>query len=297
MDKNTSSQPNPTEYKRRSQGQEIWRNYRRNFSGMLGLFLILLVIGIGIWGNIHYDYDAEIVNMNIVEAKQKPSKAHPFGTDEMGRDILKRVIYATRYSISIAFVSVIISSVIGITLGSLAGFYGGATDAVIMRFTDIIGSIPSILFGITVVAAFGQNIFILMIALAIGGTSAIVRVARASVMQVRNQEYIEAARATGVKDLKIILEHVLPNALSPIMVQSTLRTGSAIIGIASLSFLGLGVSPPAPEWGAMLSSGRAFIRGFSYMTVFPGLAIMITVLGFNLIGDGLRDAMDPKLKK
>lgn len=297
MDNKSSSKPNPTEYKRRSKAQEIWRNYRKSFSGMLGLFLILLVIGIGVWGNIHYDYDTEIVNMNILEAKQKPSKAHLFGTDEMGRDILKRVIYATRYSISIAFISAIISSVVGVALGSIAGFYGGPVDAVIMRLTDVIGSIPAILFGITVVAAFGQNIFILMLALAIGGTSAIVRVARASVMQVRGQEYIEAARATGVKDFKIIIDHVLPNALSPIIVQSTLRTGSAIIGIASLSFLGLGISPPTPEWGAMLSSGRAFIRGFGYMTIFPGLAIMITVLSLNLIGDGLRDAMDPKLKK
>lgn len=282
---------------RRTMGQEIWRNYRKSFGGMMGLVIVFLVFAVAIWANVHYDYDAQVIAQDIVNARKAPSSEHWFGTDALGRDIFIRVLYAARYSISVAFVSVIVSCGVGITLGSIAGFYGGLIDTVIMRLVDVVMSIPAILFGMTIVAAFGQSIGILMLALAISGTPTLVRITRASVMQVRGQEFVEAARATGVGDFKIIVDHVLPNALSPILVQATLRAGSAIIGIASLSFLGLGVSAPMPEWGAMLSEGRAYIRGYSYMTLFPGLAIMLTVLGLNLIGDGLRDAMDPKLKK
>lgn len=283
--------------KRRTMVQEIWRNYRRSFNGMLGLVMILLIFAVVIWANVHYDYDAQIIAQNVVNARKAPSAEHWFGTDELGRDIFARLLYAGRYSITVAFISVIVSCGVGITLGAIAGFYGGMADTIIMRLVDVVMSIPSILFGITIVAAFGQSIGILMLALAIGGIPAITRITRASVMQVRGQEFVEAARATGVRDIRIIIEHVLPNALAPIMVQATLRAGSAIIAIASLSFLGMGVSAPMPEWGAMLSSGRAYIRGYGYMTIFPGIAIMLTVLGLNLIGDGLRDAMDPKLKK
>ena len=297
MKKNKNNNGAPQTFTRRKFIQEVWRNYRRSFGAMFGLLLIVFVIAVGVWGNIHYDYETQVIAQNIPNARQAPSLEHWFGTDELGRDIFIRVIYASRYSITIAFVSVIISTCLGVTLGAVAGYYGGILDTIIMRITDIFGSLPSILFGMTIVAAFGQNIAILMVALAISGTPAIVRVSRASVMTVRGQEFIEAAKATGVRDYKIILEHVLPNALSPILVQCTLRIGTAITGIAALSFMGMGVSAPMPEWGAMLSSGRAYIRGFGYMTLFPGLAIMLTVLGFNMVGDGLRDAMDPKLKR
>ena len=297
MKKNKKTNKPQQEFVRRSVMQEVWRNYRKSFGAMLGLIIIALIIAIGIWGNIHYDYESQVILQDIPSARQAPSVEHWFGTDEFGRDIFTRVIYASRYSITIAFVSVIISTCLGVTLGALAGYYGGLLDTIIMRITDVFGSLPAVLFGMTIVAAFGQNIGVLMIALAISGTPAIVRVSRASVMQVRGQEFVEAAKATGVRDPAIIFGHVLPNALSPILVQCTLRIGTAITGIATLSFLGMGVSAPMPEWGAMLSGGRAYIRGYSYMTLFPGLAIMLTVLGFNLIGDGLRDAMDPKLKK
>jgi len=283
--------------KRRSMGQEIWRNYRRSFGGMMGLLMVIAIFAVAIWANFYFDYDAQVIAQDVVNARKAPSAEHIFGTDALGRDIFIRVLYAARYSCTVAFSSVLVSCTVGITLGAIAGFYGGWWDTIIMRLVDIIMSIPAILFGMTIVAAFGQSIGILILALAISGTPAIVRITRASVMQVRGQEFVEAARATGVGDFMIIVDHVLPNAMSPILVQATLRAGSAIIGIASLSFLGLGVSAPMPEWGAMLSEGRAYIRGYSYMTMFPGLAIMLTVLGLNLVGDGLRDAMDPKLKK
>ena len=282
---------------RRTMAQEVWRNYKRSFGAMLGTFIIILVLIVGISGNIYFDYDEQVCKQSIANSLLAPSSEHWFGTDELGRDIFTRVIYGSRYSISVAFFSMLVSSLVGITLGALAGYYGGLTETIIMRFTDIILSIPNMLFGICIVAAFGQNMVILMLAVAIGGTPPMVRITRAAVLQERGKEYVEAARATGVRDAKIILTHVLPNALAPILVQATLRVGSAIIAIASLSFLGLGVQAPMPEWGAMLSTGRAYIRGYGYMTLYPGLAIMIVVLGFNLIGDGLRDAMDPKLKR
>jgi peptide/nickel transport system permease protein len=190
-----------------------------------------------------------------------------------------------------------VSLAVGATLGLVAGFYGGVIENLIMRVSDVFGSIPSILLAITISAAFGQSMFVLMVSVGIVSVPAFARVARAAAMTVRDQEYIEAARAAGARDWQIIAYHVIPNSMAPILVQCTMRVASAIIAASSLSFLGLGVPLPAPEWGAMLSEGRGFIRNYSYMTLFPGLAIMITVLAINLIGDGLRDAMDPKLKR
>lgn len=282
---------------RRGVFAEIVRNYRSSIPAMLGLFIVLVIFIIGVSGNILYDYKEQVIKQDISNRLQPPSSEHWFGTDQFGRDILCRVVYATRYSISIGFVSVVISGLVGTTLGSIAGYYGGIIDSIIMRITDVFMSIPSILFGIAIVAALGQNIGVLIIAVSIRGIAEIVRVSRASVMTVRDEEFVEAARAIGARDRRIIFHHVLPNSLAPIFVQITLRTGTAIIAISALSFLGLGVPAPMPEWGSMLSSGRAYIRGYGYMTVFPGIAIMLTVLGFNLMGDGLRDALDPKLKR
>ena len=221
---------------------------------------------------------------------------HPFGTDEYGRDIMARVIWGTRYSLPIGFIATIVAILLGVTMGAVAGYYGGWVENVLMRFGDIFASIPHILLAIVVVSVLGQSATNLMIAVGITSTPAFIRVARAAVLTVRNQEYVEAARAIGMKNWKIILKHIIPNALSPIVVQTTLRVGSAIISASALSFLGLGIPAPAPEWGTMLSAGRKFIRDYSYMTLFPGLAIMVTVLALNMLGDGLRDAMDPKMK-
>ena len=283
--------------KRRSTFSEIWRNYRKNFSGMLGLMIIVGILVTILVGNFIYDYDTDVIGQNISERKQAPSSEHLFGTDEFGRDILTRIIWGGRYSLAIGLAAVLFSSIIGVVLGSLAGYYGGVIETIIMRLADIFQAIPAIMLGICFVTAFGQSIFMLTIAVSIGAIPAVTRVTRASVMTVKDMEYVEAARAIGANNFVIIFRHVLLNAISPVIVQATLRSGGAIVGIAALSFIGLGITAPTPEWGAMLSSARQYLRGYDYMALYPGLAIMVTVLGFNLIGDGVRDSMDPKLKK
>lgn len=200
-------------------------------------------------------------------------------------------------TLKLAAASVLVSLVIGVPLGAIAGYYGKTVETIIMRFTDIFSAVPAILMAVVVVSVLGSSTLNLMIAVGISSVPGFVRTTRAAVLTVRNQEYIEAAKALGKSDPYIIFFHVLPNCLSPIIVQTTLRVASAIVSASSLSFLGLGIQPPAPEWGALLTAGKSFIRGYSYLTLFPGLAIMITVLAFNLVGDGLRDAMDPKLKR
>jgi peptide/nickel transport system permease protein len=215
----------------------------------------------------------------------------------LGRDIFVRIIYGARYSLIIGFGSVAIGLFIGIILGSLAGFYGGVVDQLVMRGTDILYAIPNIMIAVVVVSLLGTSTINLLLALCVTCATSIAKIARASVMTLRQQEYIEAAEAMGLPSWKIILKHVLPNILAPIIVQVTLLIGVTIISASSLSFLGIGVPAPAPEWGAMLSSGRSYIRTSSYICIIPGLAIMLTVLALNLMGDGLRDALDPKLKK
>ncbi len=291
------SQSVTKKYAKRSQMAEVWRNLKKNKGAVLGLVIITVLILLAIAAPLIYDYDEDIISQNISERRQSPSLKHPFGTDEVGRDILARIIWGTRYSLPIGFIATLVAVVLGVTIGAVAGYYGGAIENILMRFGDIFASIPHILLAIVVVSVLGQSALNLMIAVGITGTPAFIRVARAAVLTVRNQEYIEAARAIGMKNWKIILLHIIPNSLSPIVVQTTLRVGSAIISASSLSFLGLGIAAPAPEWGTMLSAGRAFIRDYSYMTLFPGLAIMVTVLALNMLGDGLRDAMDPKMKR
>ncbi len=281
--------------KKRSQFQEVWRRLRKNKSAMLGLAIIVLIIGVSIASGFIYDYDTE-VTASIGPRLQKPGKDFLFGTDEMGRSIFIRVLYGARYSISVGFVAVFVSLIFGVPLGAIAGYVGGVVENIIMRINDLFLSLPTIFVAIAVVSAFGKSTLNLMIAVGVSTICTFAQVTRASVLTVRNNEYIEAARAVGATNLQIIFHHILPNSLAPIIVQTTFRLGSAIISAASLSFLGLGVPKPAPEWGSMLSSGRNYLLGYSYMTLFPGLALLVTVIAFNLLGDGLRDAMDPKLK-
>jgi peptide/nickel transport system permease protein len=283
--------------KQRSAKAEIWRNFKRNRGAIIGLAILGTIVFLAIASEFIFDYDTQVVRQRVSERLQGPSLKYPLGTDQYGRDIMTRIIYGARFSLSVGIVAVMVSLVVGATLGLVAGFYGGVIENLIMRVSDVFGSIPSILLAITISAAFGQSMFVLMVSVGIVSVPAFARVARAAAMTVRDQEYIEAARAAGARDWQIIAYHVIPNSMAPILVQCTMRVASAIIAASSLSFLGLGVPLPAPEWGAMLSEGRGFIRNYSYMTLFPGLAIMITVLAINLIGDGLRDAMDPKLKR
>lgn len=285
------------QYVRMSQGRIILHNLRKNKGAMIGLFIIVLLTLVAIFADVLFDYEKDVVQVMVSRKLIKPCAEHPFGTDDLGRDILSRVLYGTRYSLSVGLVATIIGLIIGVFFGALAGYYGGIAEDIIMRANDIISAVPSILMGIVIVSALGASTLNLMIAIGITSVPQFVRITRASVLTVRNQEYIEALRATGVSEARIIAFHILPNCMSPIIVQTTLRIASAVIAASSLSFLGLGVPAPAPEWGSMLSMGRQYVRTASYLTIFPGLAILITVLAFNLLGDGLRDAMDPKLRK
>lgn len=280
----------------RSHSAEIWRNFKKNKGAMLALgiliAIILMALTIELWMP-----EGATTAIKMSERLQKPSAKHLFGTDEMGRDLFWRVLYGTRYSLSIGVVAVLVSCLIGIPLGAIAGYYGGKIENLIMRVVDIFAAIPGILMAMVVVAVLGRNTSNLMIAVGISAVPGYVRITRAAVLTVRSNEYIEAVKALGKTEFYIITKHVLPNCLSPIIVTVTLRIALAIISASSLSFLGLGVKPPTPEWGALLNAGNPFVRDYPYMTIFPGLAIMITVLCFNLVGDGLRDAMDPKLRK
>lgn len=283
-------------YSKRSKLGDIWYRLRKNKGAVVGMIILLILFVIALTVDLWLDQEL-VIGQNIREKLQGPSAAHWFGTDEMGRDLFWRIIYGSRYSLAIGFVAVLVSLVIGVPLGAIAGYYGKTTETIIMRFTDIFSAVPAILMAVVVVSVLGSNTINLMIAVGISSVPGFVRTTRAAVLTVRNQEYIEAARALGKSDLYIIFVHVLPNCLSPIIVQTTLRVASAIVSASSLSFLGLGIPAPSPEWGALLTAGKGFVRGYSYLTLFPGLFIMITVLAFNLLGDGLRDAMDPKLKR
>lgn len=286
-----------TTIKGRSMMQETWRRLIKNKGAVIGMIFLALLVLAALLSPYIFDYDTQVIGMNMPERLQPPSSAHWFGTDEVGRDLFARVIYGARYSLVIGVGSVLIGLVVGTILGSLAGFYGGVMDSVIMRGVDIFYSIPNIMTAVVIVSVLGRSTVNLMIALAFSCASSFSRIVRASVMTIRNQEYVESSYSMGLPTWKIILKHILPNCLSPIIVQLTLLIGTTIISASSLSFLGIGIPAPAPEWGALLSAGRGHIRNASYMCVIPGLAIMFTVLALNLLGDGLRDALDPKLKK
>lgn len=236
-------------------------------------------------------------DQSIIDRYQSPSAAHWLGTDELGRDIFSRIIYGTRISIQIGLITVGISMTIGVLLGGIAGYFGRWADQLIMRLIDILMAFPSILMAIALVAVLGPSLQNAMIAVGIVGIPQFARIVRSAVLSVKETEYIEAARAIGAKHKRILMQHVLPNCLAPIIVQATLGVGTAILDAAGLSFLGLGAQPPTPEWGAMLSDGRSALQTAPWVVAFPGIAIFLVVLGFNLFGDGLRDALDPRLKE
>ncbi len=247
-------------YKKRSSLGMVWHQLKKNKGAIIGLVLILLVIILALCAPLIYDYKTDIVKNHVRERMLPPSAEHWFGTDDLGRDILARVIWGARYSLAVGVVAVMFALVVGVTLGAIAGYVGGVFEDIVMRICDIFSSIPSVLLAIAVVSAMGKSTVNLMIAVGLASSAPFTRVARAAVLVVRDEEYIEAARAIGMRDWQIILDHILPNCVSQIIVQATLRVGSAIISAAQLSFLGLGVPAPAPEWGSMLSTGRQFIR-------------------------------------
>ena len=285
------------QYSKRSRLGEFWYRFSQNKGAIVAMVILFLLALNCIFADVLFDYKTDVIGYNIREALQPPSAKHWFGTDELGRDLFSRVMYGARYSLAIGLATVAMSLVVGLPLGAICGYYGGRVDLYVSRILDVFASIPSILMGIIIVSALGQSTQSLIIAMAFGQFIGVSRGTRTAVMTVKNNEYVEAAKAIGMPTGDIIFRHVVPNCLSPIIVRVTLQVAGAIIGASSLSFLGLGVPVPSPEWGALLSAGRDHIRDCSYLTTFPGLAIMITVLAFNMIGDGLRDALDPKLKK
>ena len=286
----------PADIKKKSQFVEVWKRLCRNKTAVLGLVIVALLTLMAILSPILIDYETQVIKTNYSEALQAPSADHWLGTDEMGRDILLRVMYGSTVSLSIGVVTVAVSLTVGLILGAAAGYFGGKTDMIIMRIMDIFLAIPGTLLAICIVASLGNSIPNLVIAQAVSSIPTFSRVVRGAVITARDADYVEAARAIGAKDATIIFHEVLPNSLAPIIVQTTLQVASVILSIAGLSFIGLGIPAPRPEWGAMLSGARAYIRDYSYMCLFPGLAIMITILSLNLLGDGLRDALDPRLR-
>ena len=286
----------PADIKKKSQFVEVWKRLCRNKTAVFGLVIVALLTLMAILSPILIDYETQVIKTNYSEALQAPSANHWFGTDEMGRDILLRVMYGSTVSLSIGVVTVAVSLTVGLILGAAAGYFGGKTDMIIMRIMDIFLAIPGTLLAICIVASLGNSIPNLVIAQAVSSIPTFSRVVRGAVITARDADYVEAARAIGAKDATIIFHEVLPNSLAPIIVQTTLQVASVILSIAGLSIIGLGIPAPRPEWGAMLSGARAYIRDYSYMCLFPGLAIMTTILSLNLLGDGLRDALDPRLR-
>jgi peptide/nickel transport system permease protein len=281
--------------KKRSQTAETWKRLQKNKLAVAGMIILLMIILVAIFAEQIAPYSYE--QQDYSSTFQGPSTAHWFGTDNFGRDIFSRVIFGTRTSLQIGFISLAFGAFLGCILGAVAGYFGGAIDTAIMRFTDILMSIPRTVLAIAIATTLGTGLTNAVIAVAISSIPNFARVVRASTLTVKDQEYVEAARCIGAKSPHIIAQHIFPNVLAPIIVQATLGVGTSIILAAALSFLGLGVQPPTPEWGSMLSAARTHMRDYPYMVAFPGLAIMVTVLALNLFGDGLRDALDPKLKK
>jgi len=283
--------------KKRSQGYEVWRRLKKNKMAMIGLLVIVMLIILATSANLIADYQEMVIKQNMQSRLQGPSSQHWLGTDEFGRDIFARLIHGARTSLMVGVIAVSIGMFAGGFFGSIAGFYGGRIDNIIMRTMDIFLAVPNILLAIAIVSALGSSLLNLMIAVGISSTPRYARIVRASVMSIKDQEFIEAAKAIGANDFIIITRHIIPNSLAPVIVQATLGVAGAILSTAGLSFIGLGIQPPAPEWGAMLAGGRTYLRDAWHITFFPGVSIMITILALNLLGDGLRDALDPRLKQ
>ncbi|MDR1621143.1 MAG: ABC transporter permease [Synergistaceae bacterium] len=281
--------------KRQSRIGEIWRRIKVNKGAVGGLLVILLLTGMAVFAPYLSPYGPN--KMNAGPRLASPSLKHPLGTDSFGRDQLSRIIYGARISLYVGFIAVGIGAVFGGFIGAVVGYYGGKIDNILMRLMDVLLAVPQIILSIAIVGALGANLTNLMIAVGVSQIPRYARIVRASALSVRGQEFVEAARAIGASDLRIILENILPNCMAPIIVQSTLGVASAILSAAALSFLGLGIQPPTAEWGSMLSLGRQYMRNAPHLTFYPGLAIAIVVLALNLFGDGLRDALDPKLRQ
>jgi len=283
------------EYKKPGQLKEIWRRIKKNKAAMIGLVIFSIILLFALFAEQIRPY-SDAITQNVRNRLQTPSFTHPFGTDGYGRDLFARCLHGTRVSLSLGVTSAFISLIIGLFFGSAAGYYGGKTDTVIMRIVDVIAAIPSILMALAVVAALGASRLNLIIAVSFARIPAVLRVVRSSVMSQTDQEFVEAARAGGTGDFRIIRKSILPNAMGPILVQATMSVAQNILSATILSFMGLGINPPTPELGAIVSESREFMRTAYYLMLFPGFIIILSTLSLNLVGDGIRDALDPRLK-
>lgn len=282
-------------YKKKSQFKEFCRRIRRNKLAMLGMTFFLFVILVAVFADVIVPYETAIHQDTTIKL-QSASTEHIFGTDNYGRDIFARIIHGTRYTLMIGLAAVLVGITTGCIIGAAAGYFGGIVDTIIMRIMDTIVSIPFMLLALTIVSALGPGLVNLVLALILSNIPMYTRVIRSAMLNVIDMDYIEAARSCGTPDHAIIMKHILPNALGVIIVQATMTFGSMIISASTMSFLGLGILPPSPEWGSMLSEGKNFMLYAPHIVVYPGLAIVLTVLALNLMGDGLRDALDPRLK-
>lgn len=280
--------------KKQSLWLDAWRRLRKNKAAVIGLIILVILVLVALFADVIAPFDFTTQNLDAV--LQKPNATHWFGTDNFGRDIFSRVVYGSRISLRIGFIAVGIALIIGGSMGAIAGYFGGWFDTIVMRLVDIMLAVPTILLAISIVSVLGPGITNLMIAVGVSNVPTYARVVRASVLSIKETQYIEAARAMGSRDMTIIFKHVIPNTLAPVIVQSTIGVAGAILSAAGLGFIGLGIQPPNPEWGSMLNAGRHFIRDHPHLTTYPGLAIMVTILSLNLLGDGLRDVLDPKLQ-
>jgi len=293
---NVSAKKERSFIQKRSLLMSIWFRFRKNKLAVIGLVLFCSLILIAIFANVIVDYESRAIRQNVMVRLQPPGGEFIFGTDHVGRDMFARVVHGARISIFLGFLTISTALTIGAIIGAVSGYYGGKLDNFLMRIMDVIIAVPNILMAISIVAALGPGLFNILIAMSVAQIPNFARVVRASIMSILGQDFIEAAKACGTRDRRIIFRHILPNGIGPIIVQATLGMANTILAISALSFVGLGIEPPTPEWGAMLSEGRVHMRNYPHLVVIPGLAIMTAVLALNLIGDGLRDALDPKLK-
>lgn len=275
--------------------KSFWRYYGKSKLAVAALVMLAVIVLLAIFAKqiAPYPFDAQDASIPF----QPPGSAHLMGTDNFGRDIFSRVLFGAQISLKIGFISVLFAMVAGVVIGSFAGYYQGKFDAIIMRVMDTILSIPQLILAIALSAALGNGMRNLILAVCLSAIPRYARIVRSTVIHIKENEYIEAARLTGSSHLQIIFSEILPNCFAPIIVEATIGVGTSILSAASLSFIGMGIMPPNPEWGQMLSEGRAYIRDYPYMTLFPGLAIAVTILLLNVVGDGLRDAFDPKFRR
>ena len=284
-------------YKKRSLWVDVWKRLRKNKTAVIGMIVFLIVLLACISSPLYLSYEKDVIGLNVTKQMEGPSKEHILGVDELGRDILSRILWGGRYTLLISICALAIAFTLGTVIGTAAAYYGRFADTLIMRVIDVVMAIPPIILMITLATILTPSTFNLILVVGFGLIPAQARMVRGQVLQVVDNEYIEAVRIQGASDFKIITSHILPNALSPIITTVILDIAYAVMVISTLSFLGLGVQPPDPEWGSMLAGGRIYIRFAWHITTFPGIALVITLMSLTLVGDGVRDALDPRMKR